>query len=305
MEEIWKDVVGFESYFLVSNYGNLIVKERNIKKGEGFFVVKEHKIKPFTNSSGYLQYNLAVNGKVKKKYAHRLVADAFIEKIANKNEINHIDGNKKNNFVGNLEWCNREENMRHFSNKYQREQNNRETFWEKSKGGTDQLYTTCPQCNGKMSITSSVCKRCRRSERKSLIMPEREILKGKIKCGNFKKIADEYGVTDNSVRKWCKKYNIPVSSKVIRATSNEGWESESWGDIPRREKVQPDKKVVAILPSGESVIFKNISNGIEFAKTRLGLLYNRHKVNTKHVSDVCNGVRKTAYGLRWKWLEKT
>jgi len=301
MEEIWKDVVGFEDYFLISNYGNVMVKEREINKGEGFFIVKEHPIKPFVTSLGYLQYNLAINGKVKKKYAHRLTSEAFIPKIKDKNEVNHIDGNKKNNFVENLEWCNRKENMRHFSNKYQTEQNNRETFWEESRNGIEQIYTNCPKCGRKMSISSSLCRNCERYNKKSLLMPERDILKGKISCGNFTKVAKEYGVTDNTIRKWCRKYKIPTNSKLIRSTSCNGWEAENWGDIPKKIKHLPDKKVIAILPTGVCMPFKTISSGIKFAKLYFGLTYNKDKVNTHHVSEVCNGTRNTAYGIKWKW----
>jgi hypothetical protein len=301
MEEIWKDVVGYKDYFSISNYGNLLAKERMVNKGEGFFLVKEHPVKPFVTKCGYLQYNLAINGTVKKKYAHRLVAEAFIPKVDNKFEINHIDGNKKNNFVENLEWCNRKENMRHFSNKYQTEQNNRKTLWEKSNGGVERIYTFCPICGNKMSINSLVCKKCKKYNRKSLLMPDRDVLKDKIKCGNFTKVAKEYGVTDNSVRKWCIKYNMPTSSKIIRETSSDGWDAENWGDSPKNKKQNQNKSVYIILSNGDYILFKNISSGINFAKLYFGLEYDRNKVNTSHVSDVCNGIRKTAYGFVWKW----
>ena len=64
--------------------------------------------------NGYLSYNLTMpNGSMKRLYAHRLVANAFIENPLNKKEVNHIDGNKINNCVENLEWVTSEENKRH------------------------------------------------------------------------------------------------------------------------------------------------------------------------------------------------
>ncbi len=65
-------------------------------------------------NNGYLSYGITLpNGKMKRCYAHRLVANAFIKNPLNKSEVNHIDGNKLNNSVDNLEWCTSEENKEH------------------------------------------------------------------------------------------------------------------------------------------------------------------------------------------------
>ena len=66
--------------------------------------------------NGYFSYNITLpNGSKKRLYAHRLVAQAFLEKPLNKNkkEVNHIDGNKLNNNVDNLEWVTPQENTKH------------------------------------------------------------------------------------------------------------------------------------------------------------------------------------------------
>lgn len=65
------------------------------------------------NRKGYLYVNLCKNGKYKSVSVHRLVANAFLEKDPDKNQVNHIDGNKANNNVSNLEWTDRYENMQH------------------------------------------------------------------------------------------------------------------------------------------------------------------------------------------------
>lgn len=62
---------------------------------------------------GYHRVNLSVNGVAKKFRVHRLVAQAFIENPLNKPYVNHIDGNKLNNHVSNLEWCTASENEHH------------------------------------------------------------------------------------------------------------------------------------------------------------------------------------------------
>ena len=66
------------------------------------------------HKNGYLSYNLTLpDGRKKRCYAHRLVAIAYIENKDNKKEVNHIDGNKLNNCIDNLEWVNSSENKQH------------------------------------------------------------------------------------------------------------------------------------------------------------------------------------------------
>jgi len=98
--EIWKDVKGYEGLYKVSNLGH-------IKNSKGKL------LKPTLRSNGYLVKNLNKDG-VKTQYKmHRIVCGAFIENPENKPDVNHIDGNKQNNKLTNLEWCNRSENMIH------------------------------------------------------------------------------------------------------------------------------------------------------------------------------------------------
>jgi hypothetical protein len=111
--EIWKDIKGYEGLYQVSNRGRV----RRI-----FFinnVTEKEKIKvltPLKHNHGYLSVSLCKNGKQKMRLIHRLVAQAFIENKFNKKEINHINGNKKDNRVENLEWVTRKENMEHVIN---------------------------------------------------------------------------------------------------------------------------------------------------------------------------------------------
>ena len=103
--EIWKDVVGFERAYQVSNLGRVKSK---IRKG----VIEEKLLKPYKNNMGYECVDLWVNNH-KKKLVHRLVAEAFIDNPDHKKVVNHKDGNPLNNTVDNLEWCTHSENMLH------------------------------------------------------------------------------------------------------------------------------------------------------------------------------------------------
>lgn len=94
MEEVWKDVVGYEGLFSVSNFGNI----RNEKTGR---VLKLYK-----NKRGYCLVSLYHKRNNRKTYrVHRLVAEAFIPNPNNYPYINHKDENPSNNRVDNLEWC--------------------------------------------------------------------------------------------------------------------------------------------------------------------------------------------------------
>jgi hypothetical protein len=66
-----------------------------------------------SNLKGYSQIGLCQNNKVKSFHVHRLVAECFIPNPLNLPQVNHKDGNKKNNYVWNLEWCTSKENCNH------------------------------------------------------------------------------------------------------------------------------------------------------------------------------------------------
>lgn len=114
MFEVWKDIKGYEGYYQVSNLGSVKSLERKEVNSIGVLKSYESKVlKDVDNGRGYSQIRLYKNGKGITVKIHKLVAESFLENPRGLIEINHIDGNKKNNSVENLEWITRKENISH------------------------------------------------------------------------------------------------------------------------------------------------------------------------------------------------
>ena len=114
MSEEWRDVVGYEGLYRVSDQGRVKSLERKNNYGR---TVKERFLKPITDRYGYLIVCLCAGGKQKMFKVHRLVCQAFHENPENKLCVNHIDENKTNNAASNLEWSTYEENNNHGTHK--------------------------------------------------------------------------------------------------------------------------------------------------------------------------------------------
>lgn len=103
--EIWKDVIGYEGLYRVSNLGRVKSVLRKVKNGSIIRRVNEKIMTPVFTRGGYLRVTLKNQGKEKTKTIHRLVAESFIPNPCNLPQINHKDENKLNNSTDNLEWC--------------------------------------------------------------------------------------------------------------------------------------------------------------------------------------------------------
>lgn len=104
--EKWKEIKGFEDYYLISDKGNVIRKK-------GTSHLKPKNLKHLFDKDGYARVNLKINGKTNSRFIHRLVAEAFINNPLNKPQVNHINGIKTDNCLSNLEWCTISENRVH------------------------------------------------------------------------------------------------------------------------------------------------------------------------------------------------
>lgn len=106
-EVIWKDIKGYEGLYQVSNTG----KVWSISRGQ----IRKTRL----DKDGYERLDLTKDGKSYTRFVHRLVAEAFLDNVENKSEVNHIDCNRANNNLENLEWVTHAENMEHRSKMHQ------------------------------------------------------------------------------------------------------------------------------------------------------------------------------------------
>ncbi|EGT4137988.1 hypothetical protein EQZ09_09310 [Clostridium perfringens] len=106
VKEEWKDIIGYEGLYKVSNLGRV--------KSLNYCNTKKAKIlKNIKDKDGYLVICLTNKGNKKNFKIHRLVALHFLDNLENKEQVNHKDENKENNHVSNLEWVTSKENINH------------------------------------------------------------------------------------------------------------------------------------------------------------------------------------------------
>ena len=101
-------LINGKKFYKTKYEGYLASKEGKISNKKGKGLLKER-----YDKDGYVEYCLSINGKSIYKRGHRIIAETFIPNPENKPQVNHIDGNKKNNSVDNLEWCTSSENNHH------------------------------------------------------------------------------------------------------------------------------------------------------------------------------------------------
>lgn len=107
IEEIWKDIPEYEGRYIVSNIGNI----KSVKYYSKCSYSKN--LKGRKTSKGYLRVQLCKNSKNKDFYIHRVVAVVFLPNPLGLKEVNHIDFDKSNNAISNLEWTTHAKNMAH------------------------------------------------------------------------------------------------------------------------------------------------------------------------------------------------
>ena len=161
MEEVWKDVVGYEGLYQVSNLGRVKSLSRLVDKGKyGTIYTKERILKNQKVNVNYLFVILSKDGKHKNMTVHRLMAKAFLPNPDNLSDVNHKDENPSNNFIyvnkdgsvdyekSNLEWCTHKYNCNYGTSKFRiiktrRKNNDVSEMVKKQKETKKRLKSRC------------------------------------------------------------------------------------------------------------------------------------------------------------------
>lgn len=208
--EIWKSISGWEGQYEVSDLGRIRSVDRLITYPDGHEQIRMGKIL-FINkvNSGYEQVTFYRNQKAYRYYVHQLVAQTFIENPCGYTEIHHKDYDKENNTVENLQWTSHVDNIVDLHiHKYEVFKDSHNTLG----------INRCQDCGESIYYKSKWCKNCANKHRKKHYkhnkLSKEEVKKSIERAnGNFTQAAKQFDMTDNSLRKWCKKYNLPTHSK--------------------------------------------------------------------------------------------
>lgn len=111
--EIWKSILGYEGYYMISNTGVVKSLHRKVPYSKGTRILKSKIMSSRDNNRGYKDIRLSKEGKTSTKLVHILTAEAFVSNPDNKPYVNHQDGNKLNNHYSNFSWVNHSENIQH------------------------------------------------------------------------------------------------------------------------------------------------------------------------------------------------
>ena len=125
MSEVWKPVKGYEGSYEVSNLGNVRSLSRVVHRTTSDRFVRGQIMSKQLMPNGYESVTLRKNGRQRRLYVHRLVAEAFLPNEQSLREVNHRDENKSNNTLENLEWCSHSYNMKYAGGSIRRIKNRR------------------------------------------------------------------------------------------------------------------------------------------------------------------------------------
>ena len=171
----WVDIEGFDNEYQINQFGGIRTLKNSPK------LKKYDLLKPQTSKrNGYVYQMLYKNGKPKLVRVHRLVAKAFLPNPNNFSQVNHKDGNKQNNSVDNLEWCDQSYNMKHaYENGLQKPSENqrqavintnklkRKKICQIKDGNIINIFSGISEASKKTNISVSCISRCCNFKRKS------------------------------------------------------------------------------------------------------------------------------------------
>lgn len=203
--------------YMVSSFGNIRSEDRIVESSNGTLrKLKGKVLATHISNAGYVVASAYRNHSTVHLNIHREVYKTFVGDIPDNYDIHHIDHNRLNNHVENLDVLTRAENTKEqvmFNNGIYKDSHN--------------VYNThkCKECGIPTSYKSTYCRKhapshSPRNYKNGFIEKETLVELLTKDNGNFTIVGKELGITDNAVRNWCKKYDLPYRTKEWKHLSN-------------------------------------------------------------------------------------
>lgn len=252
-------------------------------------------------TNGYYQYYIPKHHLANKAglvYEHQIMAELMLQRELNPEEVvHHDDRNRKNNSFDNLMvFKTSADHAAYHQGRPIVLEGDVYVALDKYIRKNNDLKNKCPYCNNLKSCNADMCLECYNKEQAKNIPPKEELyelLRNNSMCA----IGRVYNVSDNAVRKWCKKYGLPFNRSDIE---------KEFGIIKEakiKQKPTPSKPVEMYVINEEILkVFKSTGKAAEYI-IECNLTTGDKPGVRSHIADVCKGKRKTAYGYKWKWHE--
>lgn len=157
---LWKDVVGFEGLYIVSNQGEIRSVDHYVRCNSGMRLVKGRTLKPCDRGNGYPFVTMGKDGKQYNMSIHRVVAMAFLPNPYNLPEVNHKDTNTFNYSLDNLEWCDRQYNNNYFDRAYKAAREKRKRIVQIKNGIVVKIWNSISEIERNMKISAGNISEC-------------------------------------------------------------------------------------------------------------------------------------------------
>ena len=209
---MWQQHPKYKNY-LISDKGDIKSKSRTIIYPDGHSQhIKGRIMHQYTSTFGYKMVKLTYNKKPIQKQVNDLVAETYIPNPNSLSETHHLDYDKTNNNVSNLEWVSHKYNMQDKAKYYhQKYLKNHPNIIE-----TNKSYQTvkCPICGHSMDKNAKMCLSCRQKRTKDITISLKELQELlKNENGNFSKVAKKLKITSSAIHKRLKRHQLPYKSK--------------------------------------------------------------------------------------------